>query len=302
MDKLPVSISPTKLKDFKLCPQKFYFNSILRKPTTPTVNILIGELVHLVLEVLFEHSPSERIFEIAQQYVEPAWDMLINPFKNPQDVASLEEDRLRLMKNSYALGEDKTGYDYYLATKKSEQYQELAKTLDMKAVLDDVTALVKNYFNIEHPDRFTPVAREKQLRSTVDGVPLIGYLDRLDKITAKSGDVRWYVSDYKTGKTPLPAYVMDNFFAMIVYSILLKETEDIDVYRIRLVYVKDTPKKAVIQLDVTESILNDTRQEVVNLWERINEASDTGNWAPTPNKLCNWCDFKEICPAFGGTY
>ena len=27
----------------------------------------------------------------------------------------------------------------------------------------------------------------------------------------------------------------------------------------------------------------------------------TGDWRPIPSKLCDWCDHRAICPAWGGT-
>mgnify|MGYP007002821412 CR=1 FL=1 len=33
----------------------------------------------------------------------------------------------------------------------------------------------------------------------------------------------------------------------------------------------------------------------------IEQAVATRDFRPSPSKLCGWCDFKPLCPAFGGT-
>ena len=30
-------------------------------------------------------------------------------------------------------------------------------------------------------------------------------------------------------------------------------------------------------------------------------AAETGDWRASPSKLCDWCDHKPLCPAWGGT-
>ena len=37
------------------------------------------------------------------------------------------------------------------------------------------------------------------------------------------------------------------------------------------------------------------------LWKAILEAGATGDFRPSPTNMCNWCDYKPLCPAFGGT-
>ena len=38
-----------------------------------------------------------------------------------------------------------------------------------------------------------------------------------------------------------------------------------------------------------------------NYAEAIEDAAQSGNWQPRTSKLCDWCDHRALCPAWGGT-
>ena len=40
---------------------------------------------------------------------------------------------------------------------------------------------------------------------------------------------------------------------------------------------------------------------VRSIWGGIEDAARSGDWRPRTSKLCDWCSFKALCPAFGGT-
>jgi putative RecB family exonuclease len=40
---------------------------------------------------------------------------------------------------------------------------------------------------------------------------------------------------------------------------------------------------------------------VMAIWAAIQRAMQTGDFRPSPSRLCDWCDHKALCPAFGGT-
>ena len=35
-------------------------------------------------------------------------------------------------------------------------------------------------------------------------------------------------------------------------------------------------------------------------WTAIERAATTGDWRASPSKLCDWCDHRALCPAWGG--
>ena len=49
------------------------------------------------------------------------------------------------------------------------------------------------------------------------------------------------------------------------------------------------------------AILLATERSLRALWEAISLAARTGDWRPRVSRLCDGCDFKALCPAWGGT-
>jgi RecB family exonuclease len=56
--------------------------------------------------------------------------------------------------------------------------------------------MVRRWFSMENPNKFEPAGRELTLTMDVDGIPLLGIIDRVDSITV-GDEERVYISDYK---------------------------------------------------------------------------------------------------------
>lgn len=56
--------------------------------------------------------------------------------------------------------------------------------------------MVSRWFSVENPNKFDPTGREMRLETEIEGVPLLGILDRVDHVQAEDGE-RVYISDYK---------------------------------------------------------------------------------------------------------
>jgi putative RecB family exonuclease len=59
--------------------------------------------------------------------------------------------------------------------------------------------------------------------------------------------------------------------------------------------------REILRYEPTESDLLATERRVLSVRDAISAAADTGEFTPTPSKLCDWCDHQSICPAKGGT-
>ena len=57
----------------------------------------------------------------------------------------------------------------------------------------------------------------------------------------------------------------------------------------------------VLRYEPDEADLLATERKVAALWAAIERATETGDWRPSPSRLCDWCDHQALCPAFGGT-
>jgi len=180
-----------------------------------------------------------------------------------------------------------------------EIYAELVAGLDEASFLAEAHQLVVNYFAMEDPTGFDPDGREMWVRGEVDGQSLIGVIDRLDRVARPDGTTTVFVSDYKTGKVPKERYRKDAFFAMRVYALMLAQAGE-RVDRLRLVYVKEGHRDAVLRLDIDEPTLRRTESEVSVIIKGIRDCHEADQWPTRTGPLCPWCDYQEICPEFAG--
>jgi putative RecB family exonuclease len=123
---------------------------------------------------------------------------------------------------------------------------------------------------------------------------LRGYVDRLD-INA-GGDIR--VVDYKTGASPREAFEARALFQMKFYALVLWRLRGVVPRQLRLLYLADTDTLTYAP-DADE--LAAFERTVLAIWAAIQHALLTGDFRPSPGRLCEWCDHKVRCPAFGGT-
>ena len=155
-------------------------------------------------------------------------------------------------------------------------------------------SLVGNYFALEDPSRLEPESREELIEVVVDGLRLRGYVDRLD--VNEAGDIR--VVDYKTGSTPREAFEAKALFQMKFYALVLWRTRGVVPRQLRLMYLADTDTLSYAP-DADELVRFE--RTVMAIWAAIQRAMQTGDFRPSPSRLCDWCDHKALCPAFGGT-
>jgi len=57
----------------------------------------------------------------------------------------------------------------------------------------------------------------------------------------------------------------------------------------------------VMSMRLRREDLAETKTELLGLWERIVSAWKADSFPATPGKLCEWCSFKSICPAWNFT-
>lgn len=161
--------------------------------------------------------------------------------------------------------------------------------------LDGTEALLATYFGLEDPTRLEPADRELRLSVELQsGLVLRGYVDRLD--VAPDGAMR--VVDYKTGRAPAVAFQQKAMFQMRFYALALWRQRGEVPRLLQLLYLGDGQ---VIRYEPDEDDLVAMERKVVALAAAIAHATETGDWRPSPSRLCDWCAHRSLCPAWGGT-
>lgn len=155
--------------------------------------------------------------------------------------------------------------------------------------------LLTAYFTLEDPTRLEPAEREFGVEVELDsGLVLRGYIDRLD--VAPGGAMR--VVDYKTGRAPSEMFQQRALFQMRFYALALWRLRGEVPRMLQLVYLGSGE---VMRYEPDEADLLAMERKVVALWQAITHAHTSGDWRPNKSKLCDWCNHKALCPAWGGS-
>ena len=68
--------------------------------------------------------------------------------------------------------------------------------------------------------------------------------------------------------------------------------------RLQLVYLGNGE---IVRYEPEERDLLAVERKVKALWAAIERAASTGEFRASPGRLCDWCDHRALCPAWGGT-
>jgi len=158
----------------------------------------------------------------------------------------------------------------------------------------EAVALIERWFTLEDPTRLEPAERELYVETDLDGLTLRGYVDRLD--VAPGGEMR--VVDYKTGRSPSELFEGKALFQMKFYALVLWRMRGEVPRMLQLVYLADSE---IVRYSPQEADLLAVERKLKALWKAIDTAARTGDWRPSKSRLCDWCDHRALCPAWGGT-
>ena len=271
------SLSPSRAADFKTCPLLYRFRTIDRLPERKSAAAVRGTLVHAVLERLYDLPAAERTPAAAQELIGPAWEEL-------RREPGVEELFAAGDAGGAADGEREPAGDEVAPPEAA-----------MQRWLTTAGQLVERYFTLEDPTRIQPHGREELVEVTLpDGLLLRGYVDRLD--VARNGALR--VVDYKTGSMPREAFEAKALFQMKFYALVLWRTRGVVASQLKLLYLGDGD---ALTYAPDEGELVRFERTLQAIWAAIERAVASGDFRPSPSRLCGWCDHQALCPSFGGT-
>jgi putative RecB family exonuclease len=141
---------------------------------------------------------------------------------------------------------------------------------------------------ISKKDNYFPnvLACEKNFELLVDNKFILnGCIDRLQL----DADDVYHVLDYKTTKNK--KYLKDDWFQLGAYAYIIA-SEDSDIKKIRASYVL---LRHNFEHITTEFSINEILKIKDQFSEYVDLISVEKDFNPNPTRLCDWCDYVDIC-------
>ncbi|MDR7254407.1 putative RecB family exonuclease [Nocardioides sp. BE266] len=166
---------------------------------------------------------------------------------------------------------------------------------DVASWLTSCRTVLDRYFDLEDPRRLEPAERELYVEALLDSKLLLrGFIDRIE--VAPDGRIR--ISDYKTGKSVREGFEAKALFQMKFYALVIWRLRGVVPSVLQLIYLGNGE---IVRYEPDEADLRATERKVEALWAAIQLAQQTGDWRPSPSRLCDWCSYHQFCPTKGGT-
>jgi len=165
------------------------------------------------------------------------------------------------------------------------------KTLTQKDYFNRGVEFLVNYYMKNHPFKENTIATEKKIELTLDeDKKLIGFIDRLVNNLERE---EIEIHDYKTSNSMWSREKLETNRQLALYSLAIKESfgKDKKVCMVWHFLAHDMK----VCLRKTDQELEKLKEEVINLTKEIEK---TKEFPPTISKLCNWCEYRNICEAW----
>ena len=147
------------------------------------------------------------------------------------------------------------------------------------------------YFQRHYPFKENTIECEKMIFLNLDeNTKIQGFIDRL-AYNLETGE--YEIHDYKTGNHLPTQEKMDNDRQLALYSIAIKELFGKDK-EVCLIWHYLAHDQKVCSKRTNEQ-LEELKKETLEL---IKEIESKKEFLPNKSKLCDWCGYKEICPAW----
>ena len=261
------TLSYSSVRTYLECPLRWKYLYIDRLPEAPRGYFSFGRSVHSALEELLRPLvvPPARFTDRGET------QRTLDEWRHPTTEAPRLMDQDELLRR-YGNAWVSEGYS---SPEEEARYRRLGADL-----------LVAYYHQLElDPPR--PVAVEQHLEARWSGIPVHGYIDRIDR-TPQGG---FEIVDYKTSRE-LSTDDAESSDQLSLYQVLVEQNysgrvEHLTLYHLRSLTPLRTPARP--------------KQRLEELHDRVGRVSDgirSEAYEPTPGPQCNRCEFRSRCPEF----
>ena len=147
---------------------------------------------------------------------------------------------------------------------------------------------LKNYYETYHPfNQGEILGIEEKINIKLEDKEMVGYIDRLEK----RGD-EYYIIDYKTNNWLKSQEEIDNDTQLATYQIAVMERYNTDKVVLNWHFLNFNE---LLQSKKTPEQINDLKKELL---EKIKKIESEKEFKSCKSRLCDWCEFKSLCPEF----
>lgn len=166
----------------------------------------------------------------------------------------------------------------------SEGYEGEAEELTYREHARQVLA---QYHRENADDYRIPVALEFRFQIEVEGLTLTGVIDRMDRIPGGG----YEIVDYKTNRRLPPRSRIEEDLQLSIYHLAAREVWGIEPERLTLYFLLPGQRMSTARTAADTDAL---RRRIAVVAERI----AAGRFEPRQSPLCDWCDYRALCPLF----
>lgn len=263
--------SYSAIETYLQCPQKYKFQEIDKIRAPKSKEALFGTLIHSALKFMFERTPLFPTLDEVMNYFKTHWPS--------REKFELEE--------------------------KNDPLKRAWTEEEEKIYFEEGIRILKRFYEKNAPWNYTVVDLESRFElpledgKTGEMHTLAGIIDRIDRLP----DGSYEIIDYKTSKKMPSQEGLDKNLQLSLYSMgLQKRWPHLTVSDISLslYFVKHgeklSTKRTLEALEKTKISITETIRSIQN---RIREKKE---FEPTPSILCNWCEYRPLCPAWRHLY
>ncbi|MCI4322731.1 MAG: PD-(D/E)XK nuclease family protein [Thermoplasmata archaeon] len=265
-------LSYSSLRTYSECPQRWKFLYVDKLPETPRGYFAFGRTIHSVLETVVRPYivPQARKTPTGRQRILEDFSARSSGPPDPSaPTVPLDMDGVRALLDKLWSSEG------YTSAEEEAKYRTLG------------VEILEQYFEefSAHPP--TPIAVEEHLEATWDGLPVHGYIDRIDLRPDGGLDV----IDYKTGRglTQQDAAESDQ---LSLYQVLVENNFERPVTSLSLIDLRGGHRLSVPRREAKQ--LEPLQRKAQTVVDGIRAEA----FEPTPGRYCQRCDFRPICPVF----
>jgi putative RecB family exonuclease len=268
MTALP-ALSYSSYRTYAECPLRWKYLYVDHLPEAPRGYFTFGRVIHSALEELVRPlvvPSARRIGEAESQRTLDEWGTAPRKAEERRWL-TLEEllgayDRLWLS-------------DGYTSPEEEARYRDLGRDL------------LRRFYDQLARERPSPVSVEEHLEARWDGIPVHGYIDRIDRTAAGGLEV----VDYKTTRDLSGEDARDSD-QLSLYQVLVERNYAEPVAGLTLYHLRSqTPIRVPPRARPTLQLLHERMGEVI-------DGIRADVFEPTPGRQCSRCDFRPICPEF----